>query len=623
MPPPTAVDRIRVRVVAPESEADLVRRLAAVEGVDARSADPADGLESIAAEPADCFVVLDVEHAAAAAATARDRGVPVIVYADAPASAGEGTDGADGHVRRTADGVDRLVEELRRAVDERKRAQLREDRRRVARLHDGTARLAAARSVEGLCARTVDVAERILEFDLCYVGLVEGDEIVPRAVSETAPSDAVRTMRVSEGIAGKTIRTGESQLVETVEETPEASPTRSDYRSGISVPIGDRGVFQAVSTRPRGYDETDLELAELLVAHARETLKRIEAEAELREERDRLGALFENVPDAAAAYEFDGETAIVRRVNPAFERVFGYAAEEIVGEDMDENIVPPEHASEARTFSERLRAGEPVRAEVERLTKRGRQDFLLHVVPARRQDGCAIGYAIYTDLSEQKERERELRRQNERLDEFASIVSHDLRNPLTVADGYLALAREERDDPALRRAADALDRMGDLIEGLLTLARKGQIVGEREPVDLGTVARRAWANTATADATLSVESECALEADAERLAELLTNLFRNAVEHGGPDVRVRLGGFDGGFYVEDDGPGIDPDERDRAFETGYTTRAAGNGFGLAIVRRIAEAHGWRVRATDAAEAEGGARFEFLAEPAKGSGASRA
>jgi signal transduction histidine kinase len=97
------------------------------------------------------------------------------------------------------------------------------------------------------------------------------------------------------------------------------------------------------------------------------------------------------------------------------------------------------------------------------------------------------------------------------------------------------------------------------------------------------------------------------------LRELLGNLFRNSVTHGGDDtgVSVTVGTLAEaeGFYVADDGPGIPPEERDSVFEHGYTTSDAGSGLGLTIVDRIASAHGWTVTVTDSAA--GGARFETL------------
>jgi PAS domain S-box-containing protein len=215
-----------------------------------------------------------------------------------------------------------------------------------------------------------------------------------------------------------------------------------------------------------------------------------------------------------------------------------------------------------------------------------------------------------------RRRETELARQNERLDEFASVVSHDLRNPLSVARGYLELLADHRaDSPGgqddteaayLDRVETAHERIDRLIGDLLTLARQGRSVGETEVVSLAEVARSAWRTVETADATLSVAADCRFRADRDRLCELFENLFRNAVSHAGADTTVTVAPCEGGFAVADDGPGVPPDERDRVFERGYTTSDGGTGFGLAIVSEIVEAHGWSI---SVGESEwGGARF---------------
>jgi PAS domain S-box-containing protein len=206
------------------------------------------------------------------------------------------------------------------------------------------------------------------------------------------------------------------------------------------------------------------------------------------------------------------------------------------------------------------------------------------------------------------DREVELARQNERLAEFSSFVSHDLRNPVSVAAGQLALAREDCDSEHLAAIDRAIDRMDALIDDLLELAADGQVTPDLRPVDLADTVEDAWRTLETEDATLRVDTDRAVRADRDRLRQLLENLFRNAGEHADGPVRITVGDLRDGFYVGDDGPGIPESKREAVFETGYSTAETGTGFGLAIVRRIADAHGWdiHVRASD----DGGTRFEF-------------
>ncbi|MFB6184190.1 MAG: GAF domain-containing protein [Haloarculaceae archaeon] len=218
-------------------------------------------------------------------------------------------------------------------------------------------------------------------------------------------------------------------------------------------------------------------------------------------------------------------------------------------------------------------------------------------------------------------RER-LQRKNERLDQFTSVVSHDLRTPLQVAHSRLELARSERDgdDEHLDAVADALDRMEGLLDSLLSLAREGPDVEHAEPVALAEVARECWRNVETGEATLVVETDRTIRAEPSRLRQVLENLVDNSVEHGSTnnrtesdgaaartDVTITVGDREDGFYVADDGPGIPEDEREQVFESGYSTAETGHGLGLNIVAQVADAHGWDVTVTDSED--GGARFD--------------
>jgi signal transduction histidine kinase/PAS domain-containing protein len=241
-----------------------------------------------------------------------------------------------------------------------------------------------------------------------------------------------------------------------------------------------------------------------------------------------------------------------------------------------------------------------------------------------------------------RDRERQLARENERLDEFTSVVAHDLRSPLNSAGILLDRVTDEYDDDRIEKIAAAHARTRDLVDDLLALARQGKTVEQRTPVAVGTVAERAWGSVATSDGTLELAQDCpTLPADQSRLRQIFENLFRNAVEHGSTNpssqarqdavehgstspgsqarratpeqgssgVTVRVGPLDDGegFYVADDGPGISASERPQVFDHGYTQSDDGTGFGLAIVRRIVEAHGWTVEATESRD--GGLRIE--------------
>ncbi|WP_336000962.1 ATP-binding protein [Halorientalis halophila] len=236
---------------------------------------------------------------------------------------------------------------------------------------------------------------------------------------------------------------------------------------------------------------------------------------------------------------------------------------------------------------------------------------------------------LLRDITELEQSRWQLERQNDRLDQVAATISHDLRNPINVIDGNVELAdaRLERPDvdadlretvgEYLGNVDGASGRMQDIIDDILTIAREGKTVEETEPVSLEAVAADAWETVDTADATLTVTGDRTFRADRSKLLTIFENLFRNALDHGPADVAVTVRPTDGGFAVADDGPGIPADHRDHVFEYGYTTADGGTGLGLSIVRTMAESHGWTVDLD--ADHDDGARFVFAGVDAEGLG----
>lgn len=202
---------------------------------------------------------------------------------------------------------------------------------------------------------------------------------------------------------------------------------------------------------------------------------------------------------------------------------------------------------------------------------------------------------------------RVLRAKDRRLAELAEGLSHDLQNPLMVASEYADLARETGDEEYLVRAIDAIDRASDLVEGLSVLADTGRGLAVLVAVPIATIAEDTWESVGTGSATLSVGTDRVVHGDPRLLGRLFEAVFENAVEHGGPDVAVRVGTNELGFYVEDDGPGIEPERRE-ALRSGSDgpDRPAGTGF--AVVRDAAAVHGWTLSLTESPT--GGLRIEL-------------
>jgi PAS domain S-box-containing protein len=330
---------------------------------------------------------------------------------------------------------------------------------------------------------------------------------------------------------------------------------------------------------------------------------------------DQYRTLFEEAPVMAVVTRSENGRPVVEDCNNQFVETLGFERSDLVGTELAAFYTPDSRRELIdENGYERSLEGKFTRESRDLVAADGDVvETTLRAVPRRDASGEVVGtLAMYVDVTEREE----AKRANERLEEFASVVSHDLRNPLNVAEGHLELAREECENRHLEAVERAHGRMEALIEDLLTLAREGDAVTETEAVDVETVVSECWGTVETGDATLDLESGRTMAADGARLRQLFENLVRNAVEHGGSDVTVTVGGLDDGFYVEDDGPGIPDTDADAVFEAGYSTNDGGTGFGLSIVQRIAEAHEWEVHVTDGSE--GGARFEITGvDPADG------
>ena len=339
-------------------------------------------------------------------------------------------------------------------------------------------------------------------------------------------------------------------------------------------------------------------------------LRDVTRERERREELETKTRALDEAPVGITITDPDRPDNPMVYVNDRFVEMTGYDREESIGVNCRFLQGPDTDEESVDELREAIEAEESTSVELLNYRKDGTEFWnRVSVAPIRGEDGRVTEWVGFQeDITEFKEREAALQRQNERLDSFAGIVSHDLRNPLNVAQGRVDLARELTDTDHLDAAAAALDRIESIVEHTLTLAREGETVGDPEPVAVADVAADSWETVDTESASFEIETDRDVLADPDRLRNLFENLIRNSVEHGGDDVAIRVGGLDDGFYITDDGPGIPTEVRDSLFEPGQSGVAGNTGFGLAIVREIATAHGWTVEAVEGRN--GGARFEI-------------
>lgn len=391
-------------------------------------------------------------------------------------------------------------------------------------------------------------------------------------------------------------------------QTTERYPEEADIQDELLFPLGEFGMMIVPVVDPRLYRDGDINLARLLATNTQRALKQTDREEQVRAEKLFFDAAINTVEDLFFTID---EDANLIRWNDQVAEITGSEATYIGSPTLDDIFGPEDRKKITHSIREGFEDGvSRVKATIQ--TVNGPQTFEFRssrmTYPATDEPYLIT---LGRNITPLEEKQAELRRKNERLDNFSSVVSHDLQNPISIASGHFGMLRDDISDEYDKNAEaveNAHTRMANLVDDLLTLARQGQQATEIEPVSLSSVANSCWGIVNTPNSDLEVVTDEKIQADRAQLRQLLENLMKNAVTHGGSDVTVTIGTFDGGFYIEDDGSGIPGDKVDQIFDTGFTTSDNGSGIGLMIVSDIAENHGWEVTVTDSDS--GGARFEF-------------
>lgn len=328
---------------------------------------------------------------------------------------------------------------------------------------------------------------------------------------------------------------------------------------------------------------------------------------------DRFKRIVENLPEVV--WLLDEELEEVLYVNSVYQEFIRQIGSDGDGSLTRESLVDPTDKQAAEAWFAQITQdiqNNTVREEYEyeaSISAHDGTDYWVETVGVPvTEDDAVVGLAgLSSDITEERARQQQLEAEVNRLDQFASMLGHDLRTPLTVAQGNLHQYMQTNDEEALKKVNESLSRIDQITSDLLDISRGTDEEAEFTTVALDAIAEEAWDTSETDGATLETDGG-EITADRSKLRTLYENLFRNAVEHGGSNVTVRVGPIEDGFFVEDTGTGMPEDLRNKVLEYGFTAGSAGSGIGLTIVERVADLHGWTV-ALDASR-EGGARFEF-------------
>jgi len=323
-------------------------------------------------------------------------------------------------------------------------------------------------------------------------------------------------------------------------------------------------------------------------------------------------------------------------VNDAFERQTGYSCRDALGHTPRLLWGPNTQRAELDRIRVAMEKWQAVRAEIVIYTKDGRERWLeTDIAPIADKSGKFTHWvAVERDITERRQQQQEILSLNTKLEErvllrtfelemanrelesFAYSISHDLRSPLSTIHAFSQLVLKTDGDQVSNKSKHYLDRigmgvkhMGDLIEGLLTLAQVSRRQIKSEPVDLSEIARRIALDYRTREpgrqATLHIQDGLSVQGDARLLSVVYQNLLGNAWKFTSrhPLARIEVGSKPGSngntvFFVRDNGAGFDMAFSPKLFGTFERLHSpqefSGTGIGLATVKRIIGRHGGRV-----------------------------
>jgi len=303
--------------------------------------------------------------------------------------------------------------------------------------------------------------------------------------------------------------------------------------------------------------------------------------------------LFEELEDAVVKFELVDSEPVLVDANDALSEVFGYESDSVVGEPLNELIVPEAKHEEAKQLDQRTGDGESNAALVERMTDEGERTFVYRSVPYKER----YGFAIYSDITVELQRERH-------LDVLHRVLRHNLRNDLTVILGMATNIIETTDEERTREAAAKINQSASDLSQLSDEANTIQkVLAETamiHPIELqspvGDVIADCDTGFETAAITVEIQPELTVEAN-QKLQIVLRSLLDNAIRYNDspePQVTIAASAVDPTTVeidVVDNGPGIPKSEqRIITDDEQITPLSHGSGLGLWLVKWIVEGY---------------------------------
>ncbi|MHA2362831.1 MAG: PAS domain-containing sensor histidine kinase [Candidatus Hodarchaeales archaeon] len=201
------------------------------------------------------------------------------------------------------------------------------------------------------------------------------------------------------------------------------------------------------------------------------------------------------------------------------------------------------------------------------------------------------------DITERKQIEERLKRQKEELSDFAHFMAHDIRNSLSAIEGYVQLIENENDKIRVKKILNRSKYMKNLLNVSLTLADAGLTVEKTEKVDLNQIVSNIGNMIIPANILFTHDLLPTVPCDRDKISQIFKNLIENAIIHGKPEkIEIKLinDNEDTSILVSNNGQSFPPDFRNKVFSESISTRKEKSGLGLIIVKKIIDAHNWKI-----------------------------
>ncbi len=499
--------------------------------------------------------------------------------------------------------------------------------RKLEDLHGIAINLHRHRGESEICQEVVEAAEHVIDLSNSMIALREGNKLVPRASSSGVDPAQLKVLEIGEGIGGRTVEEG-LPIWGNVADLVDGEELDLEYKSILSVPIGDLGNFQAVSEREDAFSKNDLRLTTLLASHIEDELlqrdyekKLIDAKAQLEKSRKKYKQLVENQGEGIISIDNDWNVVFA---NPAAAEIVGFdSTEATIGQNVSKFLDQSQWEKVEGKMEERHR-GENSSYELEIQRGKGgeRRVILVTARPRVDDEGDVIGsFAIIRDITERVEAERELKELNERIREMTGMVAHELRTPLTTIRGYADMLKDgligeitEDQQDVLDKISRSSERLSDLVQNFLDLEKieAGQFAMGQVQMKIDDLLTEvmAEANGQAEEKGLelrsSLEEDLTILGDRQRLYQAFSNLISNAIKFtpsGSIWIEAERGDDEVTVEVGDEGVGIHEEDLDKVFDKFYQAEtsgirtANGTGLGLTLVKKVVEAHGGSIDVT--------------------------